>query len=195
MSTIAWPAGVVPASADYGIEYDVQISVMRSGRVDTYGLPGARWTAVLSFKPAYDAARAPVEALIASLRGGARRLSMPYFGRRAPNGTLRGSPILSSPTTVGANVIALTNCNGGVKAGDILGLGTQLLMVEEDADPSGGDMTIKISPCVRTVYSAATAVVWDAPTCLWIPRSSVAGPFPYLPGPRPSFSIELVEAG
>jgi hypothetical protein len=196
MSTIVWPSTITPAAADFGIEYDVQLAVMRSGKVYTYGLPGARWTATITFRnDTKDALRGLVEALVASLRGGARRLSMPHFGRPVPNGTLRGSPTLSSPTTVGANTLPLANCNGGVKAGDILGLGTQLLMAEEDANPSSGNMTVKISPCVRAVYSAGTAVTWNRPTCLWIPKSSVAGPFPYLPGVRPSFSLELVEAG
>lgn len=195
MSTIVWPSSVVPAAVDYGIEYDVQINVMRSGRVDTYGLPGARWTATITPKNDNDAGRAPIEAVIVSLRGGARRLSMGHFGRPVPHGTLRGSPVLSAPTTVGANTIAISSANGGVKAGDILGLGTQMLMVEEGADPSSGAMTVKVSPCVRAIYSASTAVVWDHPTMLWIPRSSTAGPFPYLPGYRPQFSIELVEAG
>lgn len=196
MSTIIWPSSVDVAGVDYAIEFDVQINVMRSGRVDTYGLPGARWTAVVTFPgDDDDVLRGAAEALIVSLRGGARRLSMGHFARPIPNGTLRGSPVLAAPTTEGANTISLTNCNGGVKAGDIGGLGTQLLMAEEDANPSGGNMTVKVSPCVRAVYSAGTAFVWNEPTCLWIPRSSVAGPFPRYGSKRPEFSIELVESG
>lgn len=201
MSTIDWPADIKPTAVDFGVEFDVQMSVMRSGRVYTYGLPGARLVATITFAgqvvqgPEDDALRARVEALIVSLRGGARRLSMPHFGRPVPNGTLRGSPVLAAPTTVGANTIQLANCNGGLKAGDWGGLGTQIIMAEESVDPSSGVMTVKISPCVRAVYSAGTAFVWNRPTCLWIPKESTAGPFPYLPVVRPSFSVEFVEAG
>jgi hypothetical protein len=371
MSTIVWPSSVVPAAADFGIEFDVQLNVMRSGRVDTYGLPGARWVATITPKNDNDAGRAAVEAIIVSLRGGARRLQMGHFGRPVPHGTLRGSPVLASPTTVGANTIVLANAMGAnlltypqefdnatwskdtrvtviadsatapdgtltadklietatnalhyigrnltvvagsvatfsvyakaaerylldlrfggagqspqdtaifnlstgtgstttgisaniesvgdgwyrcsltgtweaataaplinlrssaagngeytgdgtsglylwgaqleagtltdydpyatLKAGDLIGLGTQLLMAEETATAdAAGEMTVKVSPAVRAVYSAGTAVVWDHPTILWIPRSSTAGPFPYLPGYCPQFSIELVEAG
>lgn len=199
MTTIVWPSSIKIVAADYQPEFDVQLNIMRSGRVDTYGLPGHRWVATITFPGQVvhtaedDAQRGRVEALIMSLRGGARKLQMGYFGRPVPNGALRGSPKLASPTTVGANTISLKDCNGGVLAGDILGLGTQLLMVEEDASPIAGAMTVKVSPCVRAVYSADTAIVWNRPTCLWVQQESVS--FPFLPNVRPEFSIKLVEAG
>jgi len=198
MSTIYWPSSLsVVAALDLSIEYDVQLNLSRGGQIDTYGLPGARWAAVVTFAADKETRYRPqIEALVASLRGGARMLSMHHLGRVAPNGTLRGSPTVGTQTAKGDNTIALANCNGTLEAGDMLGVGTELFMVEEDAAPVTGSMTVKVSPAVRNVYTVGTAVVWDKPSILWIPRSNIAGPFPYAPGKvRPGFSLELVERG
>lgn len=196
MSTLNWPPQVRPGSVSYSIEYDVQIVTMRGGRVDTYGLPGARWVATIGFDNEPDLLRARAEALVASFRGGARRIYMPHFGRPVPNGGLRGAPVLASAVAPGSNTLALANCNAGLVAGDIIGLLTQLHYVEEDVDPAAGAMTVKVSPAPRTAANAGTAVVWNRPNGIWIPKSNVAGPFPYSPaGDRPPFSIELVDVG
>lgn len=194
MTTIYWPSNIKVGSADYSVEFDVQVNYRRSGGVYTYGLPGARWVSTITFDNDAETLQRPrVEALLMSLRGGARRLSMPHFGRPVPHGTLRGAPILLYATTPGQSYLSLTNCNGGLKAGDIIGVNGQLVMVESDAGPFNGVMTIQISPAIRDGISANTAVVWNRPETLWIPKTSTAGPFPYKPMYRPSFSVDFVE--
>lgn len=194
MSTIYWPANIKIGSADYGISYDVQINVRRSGGVYTYGLPGARWVATITFDNDAETLQRPqIEALITSLRGGARRLSMPHFGRPVPRGTLRGSPVLNTLALPGQNTVQLGNCNGGLLSGDILGIGGQLVMIEADTNPSGGVMTAAVSPAIRNQVTAGTPVVWNRPEAIWITKNSTAGPFPYKPMYRPSFSVEFVE--
>lgn len=197
MSTINWPSDIVVEGADYSIEYDVQLNVARSGSIETYGLPGARWVVTITFPNDYETLTRPrIEALIASLRGGARDLSMGHLSRKTPNGTLTGSPTVGTATAKGDNTIALANCNGTLKAGDMIGVGTELFMVEEDATPVASAMTVKVSPAVRSINSVGTSVVWNNPKILWIPRSNVAGPFPFQGGNlRPGFSLELVERG
>ncbi|HRO60311.1 MAG TPA: hypothetical protein PK177_14290 [Burkholderiaceae bacterium] len=195
MTTIVWPASLIPASADYTPQYDVRINTPLSGQIDTYGLPGQRWVGTIVIATTRnDIKRGAQEALLNSLRGGARTLQAPYFGRMLPNGTLRGTPTLRGAVAAGASLVPLQNCNGGVRAGDVFGLGGQLLMVDEDASPSGGNMDVKVSPAVRKPHSAGTAWVWNRPTCPWIPRTPVT--FPYRPGRvRPAFSFELVDIG
>lgn len=198
MTTIVWPSSLsVVAALDLSIEYDVQLNIARSGTIDTYGLPGARWVATLTFAADKETRYRPqIEALVASLRGGARALSMHHLGRQTPNGTLTGSPTVGTATAKGDNTVALANCNGTLKAGDMIGVGTELFMVEEDATPVSSAMTVKVSPAVRSINAIGTAVVWNKPSILWIPRSNIAGPFPYAPGKvRPGFSLELVERG
>jgi hypothetical protein len=195
MTTIAWPSNVRPGAADFGIEFDVQLTVMRSGRVNTFGLPGARWVATITFDNDHEEEQRPrVEALILSLKGGANQLAMPHFGRPIPRGTLRGSPTLGANVPPGAEIFPILNATGSLLKGDIIGVGGQLLMVVNDAFPANGRIDVQVSPSTRRAYSAGTAVVWNRPTCLWIPKTSTAGPFPYRPNMRPGFSIELVEA-
>lgn len=196
MSTIAWPDWLRVGPVDYAIEFDVQISVSRNGRVFTYGLPGARWTAQVRFEAELEMmARPAIEALVVSLEGGANRLQMHHHARPVPNGTLRGSPTVATTAAAGAYSVPLANCNGTVKAGDLLGIASQLVMVMADASPSAGNMTVQIKPALRVAATAGSAVVWNKPTTLWIPKSATAGPFPYLQNKvRPAFAIELVEA-
>lgn len=196
MTTIYWPSELtVAATLDIGIEYDVQMNVGRSGALETYGLPGARFVCTVGLANDKETRYRPrIEALIVSLRGGARLLSMHHLGRPVPLGTLRGSPTLDSPASAGASTLALANCNGTLEAGDLIGLPGQVVFIEASAAPSGGKMTVSISPATRAAHNAGTTVTWNKPPILWIPKSSTAGPFPFMAaGVRPAFSVELVE--
>lgn len=196
MATITWPTSIKVGSADYGVEFDVQMSVSRNGRIFTYGLSGARWVATLSFETELESMQRPaIEAMIMSLEGGANRLQMPHFGRPLPNGTLTGSPTLSATAAAGAKSVALSGCNGTLKAGDIIGINGQLVMVTADATPVASAMTVNFSPALRNSTASGTQVFWNQPSILWVPKSTQAGSFPYKQGKvRPSFSIELIEA-
>jgi hypothetical protein len=195
MSTIAWP-GFKTGPVSYCLEYDVQMTVMRNGRVLTYGLPGARWCCTLNFESELEQHLRPaIEAYLVSLEGGANRASLYHLARPRPNGTLRGAPVLASSVAAGARSAPLTNCNGTVKAGDMLGIGGQIVMVLADATPVSTNMTVTFDPPLRVAQSSGVAIVWDKPSTLFIPKSNIAGPFPYLQnGLRPGMSVEFVEA-
>ena len=198
MSTINWPTSLsVVASLDLSIEYDVQINIARAGTIETYGLPGARLVAVVTFAADLETRYRPqIEALVGSLRGGARALSMHHLGRPTPNGTITGSPTVATATAAGDNTVALANCNGTLESGDWFGIGDQMVMVEEDAAPVSSAMTVKVSPAIRAVNPVGTVITLVRPSILWVPKSNIAGPFPYRPAKvRPGFAIELVERG
>jgi hypothetical protein len=196
MSIVAWPTSIKVGAVDYGVENDVQINVKRSGGIATYGLPGARWIATISFEPELETMQRPaIEAMLMKLEGGANRLQMPHWGRPIPNGTLRGLPTLGQAASAGAKSLQLASANGTLKAGDILGVAGQIVMVLDDASPSGGSITVNITPAVRIAQSVGAAVTWNAPTTLWVPKSSTCGPFPYQPSRvRPGFSVDFIEA-
>lgn len=194
MSTVIdWPAGVVPASADYGMEFDVQKFPLRSGRINRHGFPGGRWTATITLPPRRDPARAKIEAVVMALRGGARLLRMPHFGRPIPHGTMRGSPTLAEVPMRGANELKL-NGAGTLEPGDVFGVQNYWFMAESFVSDVAGLLTVPVSPSVPSAFPLGSPVTWDRPTTLWILRESVAGPFPFLPVVRPSFSIDLIQA-
>jgi hypothetical protein len=195
MATITWP-NLPTGAVDYGVDFDVQISIYRNGKITTFGLPGARWTCSIRFENDFeDRYRPATEALIMSLKGGANRLSLHHLGRPVPNGSLRGNPTLGSAVVAGAEQITIANANGTLKKGDIIGLPGQFVMVLADATPLFSNLTVQVAPAIRAAHNSGTPVVWNKPATLWIPRGASAGPFPYLSAKlRPPFSIDLVEA-
>lgn len=196
MPTVSYPATLKPQGYDYAVEFDVQMTVARNGRITTYGLPGARWTCTLTYpSDSEQITRPALEALLVSLEGGINRLALPHFGRPYPNGTMRGSPTLAITAAAGAKSMSLTAANGTLRAGDILGVNGQWLMVKDDASSTAGSMNVNFMPALRAQATAGTAIVWNRPTALFIPRNSTAGPFPFLAGKhRPGFSVQFVEA-
>jgi hypothetical protein len=195
MAIIDFP-GFRTGPVSLALENDVQMTTARNGRVLTYSLPGSRWAMTINFENELETMQRPaIEAFLVSLRGGANRVRMHHMGRPRPNGTLTGSPTLSGTVAGGATALPMNNCNGGVKRGDMLGFHDELFMVTADVDPVANAMTVPVWPAVRVTRGAGTAVAWDKPAAVFVPRSSVAGPFPYMPnGVRPGFAIELIEA-
>lgn len=196
MAVKYWPEDILVANADIGIKYDVQLTVSRSGSISTYSLPGARWMATISFPIDQESGKRPrIEALLASLRGGANRLSAPHFGRPIPNGSLRGTPSLAVQVLANQSTLSLKNCNGDLKAGDLIGLPGQVVMIESPAVPVSGAMTVQINPPTRAQHAVNTPIAWSRPPILWVPKDSSEIKTPYRAHLfRPGFSIELVEA-
>lgn len=196
MTIIAWPTDIKTGPVDYGVEFDVQMSVYRNGRITTFGLAGARWAASIRFEPDLETLMRPkVEALLMSVEGGANQLQMPHWGRPIPNGSLRGTPTVGTAIAAGAKVITIAGASTGtLKRGDIIGVLGQLVMVLADVNPAAGNLNnVPVSPAFRQAINSGTAVVWNKPTALWIPKSNALS-FPYAQNRvRPAFSIELVE--
>ena len=175
MATYAYPATLKPEGYDYAVEFDVQLNVSRNGRITTYGLPGARWTCTLTYPAdAEHITRPALEALLVSLEGGVNRLALPHFGRPYPNGTMRGAPTVAITAAAGAKTISLASANGTLKAGDILGIGGQWVMVKDDTASTAGSMNVNFMPALRAQASAGASVVWNKPTALFVPRTSAA---------------------
>lgn len=194
MATITWPSTIKTGPVDIGVEWDVQVNFARNGVVQTFGLPGARWVCSIRFENDLEQLMRPrVESLLLKLKGGANRLSMPHWGRPIPNGTLRGTPTLGAAVAAGAEQLTIVNANGNLKEGDIIGLPGQFVMVTADATPVVTNLTVNVTPPIRSAHNSGTAVTWNRPTTLWIPRESRVM-FPYSQNKvRPGFSVDFVE--
>lgn len=192
MATITLPNSrlYVPASADWGLETATFNSESPTDlSIQTVDMLASRWRCSLTFVPRTNADHAAVEALIAQLRGRGNRLSMGHPLRRVPRGTMRGTPTLTSNVSALASTIAITG-SGTLLAGDMLGIGGELVMVTAD-NPSLS--AVPIAPFLRTSKPAGTAVVWDWPRSLFIPADDSPLRLPITPRVSPAFSLDLLE--
>lgn len=124
MADITWPTdgGRIfdPQAMDEAIEFNVELTTSRSGRVSTLSLPGARWMCTLRFRDEAVSKlldRRQLEAFFAALRGGADRLLLWNLLTPEPLGTMRGTVTLAATVAAGASTATLT---GGYAAPNLL---------------------------------------------------------------------------
>lgn len=196
MAVIDWPvSGRNSAALEYseGLQWDVQINVMRNGRAFTRNLPGARWVArivVPDDSVAHLVERRQLEALFVSLRGGHKRLRIWHLLTPLPLGTVSGTPTVTTTTAAGATSIPITG-SGTLLRGDRIKFGAtgQRVMVMADATLSG---SVTFEPALRAQVSAGVAVVYDKPTTDFILRTP-ENMFTSRRVELPGFTVELVE--
>lgn len=199
MATIVWPtSGRAFQQVEYseGVAWDIELTITRAGNAKTRMMPGWRWRAVLAVPAdvvAWRAERQQLEALILSLRGGHNRLQMFNPAKVVRVGTLSGTPLVKTSVGQGASSVVLKSVVGNVRRGDLLGLGTQRVMVTADADPVAGEMTVQFEGPVREAVGADTPVVWDRPTSLFIIEPGTDIQFPYQGTGFAGFSVPLIE--
>ena len=191
MATIQIPNSRVwwPASGELALEGAVFESTSQYDLTpQTVDLLAARWIGTITLTPHRNDVRAGVEALFARLRGRANRLSMGHPLRRVPRGTMRGSPTLSGAHSALASTLSISG-TGTLKAGDLLGVDGELVMVAEDPASLA---SVAITPPLRKAKTAGTVVVWDWPRATFLLTGPVRGPC----GPKvsPSFAFDGVEA-
>jgi hypothetical protein len=82
---------------------------------------------------------------------------------------------------------------GSVKAGDMLGVGSQLFQVRFDAAADdAGLMTVQTVNRTRSTLLAGTAVVWNKPTATFMVQDT-ASSFNFMPGSMSASSFRLIE--
>lgn len=107
MTTYTWPAAIQPQSCTLLLEPNIREWISPySGAHDAVDLMGERWRLVLALPPRFRSQGGAVEALFNKLRG-VHKLSLPYFARPVPAGTLRGSPLLNAAVAQGASTLVL----------------------------------------------------------------------------------------
>jgi len=200
MATITFPTDGSIGIGDYSeaLEYDVQLTTSRAGRITTRMLPGSRWRAKLTFATTDKngaIGRQRAEALLTSLRGGANVLALYHPRKQAPLGTARGAPTVAATAAIGANSLTLTGMTDGqtLLRGDLWGLGSQRVMLTADVTVASGQAVITFEPALRASVLSGTVAIWDKPTVNFIPTDPAIW-LPYIGskfgGP---IDVELVE--
>ena len=107
MTTYTWPDAIRPASVALQLEANVrEFASPYTGSVDAVDLMGERWRVSMALPPRFRSQGGALEALFNKLRG-VHKLSLPYYARPVPGGTLRGSPLLNASVVQGATSIVL----------------------------------------------------------------------------------------
>lgn len=182
MSTYAWGTGrpFDCSNADYWLSgTDITTRSVLGGGQQTSGVPGAHWLASLTFAPDQSANRHTLIGFLRKLNGKEHRIAL-WDVRKFSAAGVQGSPagtINTSGVTVSvaaaqfASTVTLAGCGAGATllAGDMLGIGGQLIENPETATANGsGVMTVQVPQRLRQAAAAAAAVTLIKPTALFV---------------------------
>ena len=173
MADITWTTALPrPASFEFGLRSPSLVYTSPlSGDAQTASLPGAyRWVVRMEW-PALTRDRSmALEAFLASLRGRVNRLVVWNLGRPALRGAGGGTPVVNGANQTGStiNISGLSNnLTRWARAGDMLGIGGQLVMVT--ASVNSKDCQKPAAPCWYCWYCwaghcciVACSAVWGA---------------------------------
>lgn len=155
------------------------------------------WMVTLDMTPGNTAVEGgQIEAFFDRLKGAANRIVLWNLKRPAPVGTLRGSPTLAASAAQLANTVSVqTSAGATLLAGDMIGIGGQLVRVMADTVANGsGVMAVEFAPRLRTAQSSGAAVTWDKPTSTFVMTNTQGAPVDWTPGQYAAPSIDLREA-
>jgi hypothetical protein len=178
MADINWTTALpVPSSFTFGLRSNAMVfESPLSGATQTVSMPGARWTATLTWANLTIANAALLQALLLQLRGRANRLVMWNLARQFPRGVGGGTPLVNGAGQTGA-VMAIdglpVSTSNIYLPGDFLGIGGELKMVAAPVSSNGvGQATVNFEPPQRTAPADNSAVVTIQPTAKFIPAGN-----------------------
>ncbi len=168
MSLIALPSNFQVTSCGLKLNTAQRVSASPfGGSEQAIDLLNDRWLLSLQLPQNSYAVAQAIEAFIGAMRGQTNTVNLYHFARSVPSGTVRGTLTLNAAAAQGASSIVVTGCTpatGTLKAGDMLGVGAQLLMVASDCTAVAGVITVPITNRLRAGLSSGAAVTWSAPT-------------------------------
>lgn len=196
MSTYTWPAHWQPRRFRMQVMPNERaFTGYYSGQSQALDLLGEFWTCQMELPPSRSEDKgADMEAFFERLHGRVNLVSLWNLARPAPRGTMRGTPTLNGAHAQGAAALAITGgtVGGTLLAGDMLGVGGLLFMVQSDVALDGsGAGAVPITNRLRVAQSSGAAVTWDRPTALFRLMSSSG--VPYMPGMAGGPSFEFKE--
>lgn len=193
MSTISLPAGFDPQSCQLTLRTNQRVNASPfGGSEQAVDMLNDRWIMDVDLADTSQDNGAAIEAFIAAMRGPTNVVALYHFARSVPRGTARGTILLNGAVAQGASSIVVDGISpsaGTILAGDVLGVGGQLLMAAADATATGGGATITLVNRVRTALADNAAVTWSAPTALFRMMSSTGVNYFRARASGPSFSF------
>lgn len=187
MSTITWPASLVPKTASLRLQTVQRVHASPfGGSEQTVDLLNDRWmlSLTLTQRAGFDWG-AKAEAFIAALRGQTNTVALWHFARPTVRGTLASATC--STVAQGADAVVLTG-SGTLKAGDMLGISGLLLQVASDVTVGSGT-SVPIVNRLRTAVSGAVTLTRPTATFRLVGSPAVQ----YVPGMSDAVSLDFAE--
>ena len=167
------PRSIIWSFRDNARVFESQLS----GAIQSTSVPGTRWACSLIFDNHLPEDRAQIEGFFSLIRR-QNRIVMHRLDRPTALGTINsGGVLLNSALAQFGSIAVLKNCGANklLKAGSMLGIGSQLFMTAFDAVSNGsGIMSVTLSIPSRTSYATNTAVTLNKPTAKWMYNSNGA---------------------
>lgn len=167
------PRSIIWSFRDNARVFESQLS----GAIQSTSVPGTRWACSLIFDNHLPEDRAQIEGFFSLIRR-QNRILMHRLDRPRALGTINsGGVLLNSLLAQFGSVAVLKNCGANklLKAGSMIGIGSQLFMTAFDAVSDGsGIMSVTLSMPSRLTHGADTAVTLDKPTAKWMYNSNGA---------------------
>jgi hypothetical protein len=138
-----------------------------SGVTQTLGLPGAYWSAVLSFENEEPATARSIAAFLVSGRGQAVSFDLYNHAHPTPKGSATGTPVVYGANQTGSQLITggwTPDVAGILKAGDFIQVGSKVKMVITDANSDAlGRSTLQTEPPWTLAPVDGATIVTDHP--------------------------------
>ena len=132
----------------------------------TVARKGTLWRVDLSFNNLDGADRADLQAFLTKLNGQEHRFTL-HDHAYTRRGTGGGTPLIDGASQTGSSVTidgATASVTNWLRAGDYLSFNNQLFMTTADCNSDGsGDVTVTLSPPIRSAPADDAAVDIDAP--------------------------------
>jgi hypothetical protein len=150
-----------------------------SGVTQTIELPGAYWSAVLTFEDQGPEDSRPLIAFFVSMRGQAISFNLFNHAHPIPQGVATGTPLVYGAGQVGTQLITegwTADVANILMAGDYIQVGTKLKMVVENANTDAlGRSTLQVEPPWADSPASGAEIVTDHPQALMRLTSDKSG--------------------
>jgi hypothetical protein len=168
MTVLDFP-DIIPSTFTFGITFNTQINVSPlSNSVQTIEIPGARWTANMSFSNMEAEESRVLSAFLARLRGSSGRFKLKDFTHPTPRGSNLHSIVTVNGASQTGNSINTSGWTasqtGALLVGDYIQfVNNELKIVTADVTADGsGDATITFEPPIRTIPGDGNTITTTA---------------------------------
>jgi hypothetical protein len=168
MATLDWPAQrwATPATMRWSVQSQgAAWSAAYTGQAQRISHLADRWRVTMTLPVARAEQAGAREAFLSALARSGDWVRLWHFARPVPLGTLRGNPTASAASRGATSLTVNTTPGATLLAGDMLGVGGQLVQAASNATANGsGVAVVPLVMPLRLTVTNGTAVVWNQPT-------------------------------